>query len=187
MIAALFLAATLAIPGNFLLYDKDSKKKDNDPETSWSATGKKSARLVVNPCQKAKLGQSGRTAARTLIYTAVPDYSKSEQVVLYSSAAAAAKAMRDLEVAVRKCGTDGYRYSVSSVKLGDRALKFVAQAYHDKKPSIGGERGVVTRRGNALILYTVSGEWGKPAAADFKRQLADTKSMLAKICTIADC
>ncbi|MEV0618669.1 hypothetical protein AB0I81_35460 [Nonomuraea sp. NPDC050404] len=188
MMAAILLAAAVAIPGNFLLYEKEAAKKDKNPETSWSASGKRSARLVVNPCQKAGLGQKGRTGARTLIYTSVPDYAKSEQVVLYSSAAAAGRAMRDLEAAVRACGSTGYRYSAArTTGLGDRGLSVTGQAYQDGKPAIGGDRAIVARRANALILYNVSGEWGKPAKADFKRQTGDARRMLAKICTIADC
>ncbi|TYB47166.1 sensor domain-containing protein, partial [Nonomuraea sp. PA05] len=186
MIAALMLAATVAIPNNFLLYEKEAAKKDDDPETSWAATSKTTAPLVVNPCQKAALGRTGRTQARTLTYTAVPDYSKSEQVVLYTTPAAAAKALRDLEAAVRACGTSGYRYSATAVALGDKGLMVTGQAYQRKKPAIGGERAIVTRRANALIIYTVAGEWGKPAKADFKRQTSDAKRMLAKICTLAD-
>ncbi|WP_188187930.1 hypothetical protein [Nonomuraea sp. SYSU D8015] len=185
---ALLLAATIAIPNNFLLYEKDAAKKDDDPETNWSAGSKTSARLVVNPCQKAGLGQSGRKAARTLTYTAVPDYSKSEQVILYSSPAGAGKAMRDLEAAVRACGTKAYRYSAAVVDYGDKALKITGQAYQGRKAAVGGERALVTRRANALIVYTVGGEWGRPAAAsDFKQQIKDTRRMLAKVCTIADC
>lgn len=45
----------------------------------------------------------------------------------------------------------------------------------------------MTRRANALILYTVSGEWSKPAKADFRQQTKDTRRMLAKICAIAGC
>ncbi|MFG1709004.1 hypothetical protein ACFLIM_37995 [Nonomuraea sp. M3C6] len=187
MITTLLLVASLAIPNNFLLYEKAAAKKDDNPETSWSASGKKAARLVVNPCQQAKLGQSGRRQARTLIYTAVPDYSKSEQVILYSSPAAAGKALRDLQAAVRVCGTSGYRYSASTVDLGDNALKVTGQAYQGKKAAVGGERAIVTRRANALILYTVSGEWGKPAKGDFQQQTKDAKRMLAKVCTIANC
>jgi hypothetical protein len=187
MIAALMLAATVAIPNNFLLYEKEAAKKDDNPETSWTATGKRTAPLVVNPCQKAALGRTGRAQARTLTYTAVPDYSKSEQVVLYSSPAAAGKALRDLEAAVRACGSAAYRYSATAIGLGDKGLMVTGQAYQGGRPAVGGERAIVTRRANALILYTVAGEWGKPAKADFKRQTSDTKRMLAKICTLADC
>ncbi|MGN9842720.1 hypothetical protein ACTMTI_31810 [Nonomuraea sp. H19] len=187
MFLALMLAAAAAVPNNFLLYEKAAATKDNDPETSWSASSKKSAALVVNPCQKAKLGQSGRKEARTLVYTAVPDYSKSEQVILYSSPAAASKAMRDLEAAARACGSADYRYSARAVQFGDKALSVTGQAYHSGKPAVGGERALVTRRANALLIYTVSGEWGKPATSDFKQQTKDTKRMLAKICTIANC
>ncbi|MFC4117580.1 hypothetical protein [Nonomuraea zeae] len=188
MITALLLAAAVAVPNNFLLYEKAAAKKDDNPESSWSASSKKTAPLVVNPCQKTRLGQSGRTSARTLIHTAVPDYAKSEQVILYSSAAAAGKAMRDLEAAARACGTKNYRYAVApAAGLGDRALRFTGQAYQGGKPAVGGDRGIVARRANALILYTVSGEWGRPARADFKQQTKDATKMLAKICTIANC
>ncbi|MEV0231690.1 hypothetical protein [Nonomuraea sp. NPDC050786] len=187
MFPALLLAVAVAIPGNFLLYEKAAATKDKNPETNWATSGKKSADLVVNPCQQAKLGQSGRTQARTLTYTAVPDYSKAEQVILYASPAAAGKALRDLAAAARSCSRSGYRYSAVPADLGDQALKVTGQAYQGKKVGVGGERAIVTRRANALILYTVSGEWGKPAKSDFKQQTKDTGRMLAKVCTIADC
>lgn len=184
---ALLLAAAVAIPNNFLLYEKAAATKDDDPETNWSASSKKSAALVVNPCGKAKLGQSGREAARTLTFTGVPDFSKSEQVILYSTPAAAGKVLRDLEAAARSCRRAGYRYSAGTTGLGDKALKISGQAYQGKKAAVGGERAVVTRRANALIIYTVAGEWGKPASPDYKQQIKDTKRLLAKICTIANC
>ncbi|WP_157549942.1 hypothetical protein [Nonomuraea candida] len=187
MIPVLLLAAAVAIPNNFLLYEKEAAKNKNNPEASWSASGKRTAPLVVNPCQRNALGQAGRRQARTLIYTAVPDYAKSEQVVLYASPSAAAKALRDLQAAVRACGRSAYRYSAAPVSLGDKGLSITGQAYQRGKPAIGGERAIVTRRANALILYSVAGEWGKPAKADFKRQTQDTRRMLAKICTIAAC
>ncbi|MEW1846906.1 hypothetical protein AB0392_53900 [Nonomuraea angiospora] len=187
MIPALLVAVVLAVPNNFLLYEQAAATKDKNPETNWTASGKKSATLVVNPCQKARLAQSGRTQARTLVYTAVPDYSKSEQVILYASASAAGKALRDLGAAVRACSRPGYRYSAVTADLGDDALKVTGQAYQGKKAAVGGERAVVTRRANALILYTIGGEWGRPLKDDFGQQIRDTKRMLAKVCTIADC
>jgi hypothetical protein len=187
MIAALLLAAAVAVPGNFLLYEKAAAKKDGNPEHSWAVTGKKTAPLVVNPCHKDKLAQTGRTTARTIIYTAVPDYSKSEQVILFASAETAGKALRDLKAAARRCGTAGYRYATATAAYGDEAVLVTGQAYQGRKPAVGGERAVVTRRANALILYTVSGEWGKPAKADFKQQAKDTGKMLAKVCELAEC
>ncbi|WP_336214285.1 hypothetical protein [Nonomuraea sp. LPB2021202275-12-8] len=185
--AALATSATVGIPNGFMLYEKAAAKKDDNPEHSWRVSAKKSAALVVNPCQKRGLGQSGRKAAKTLVYTAVPDYSKSEQVILYSSRSAAKKALRDLHKAARVCGTSDYRYSSRAVRLGDEALAVTGQAYQARRPAIGGERGLVTRRGNALLVYTVAGEWGKPATADFKQQTKDSKRMLDKICRIAAC
>jgi hypothetical protein len=184
---ALFLAAVVAIPSNFLLYEKAAATKDDDPETNWSASGAKSAALVVNPCGKAAFGQSGRKEARTLTFTGVPDFSKSEQVILYATAAAAGKVLRDLRAGARSCGRKGYRYAAATTALGDQALKISGQAYQGGKAAVGGERAVVTRRANALIVYTVAGEWGKPAGSDYKQQIKDTKRMLAKICAVADC
>jgi hypothetical protein len=185
--AALAASATVGIPNGFMLYEKAAAKKDDNPEHSWRVSAKKSAKLVLNPCDSSKLGQSGRTAAKTLVYTAVPDYSKSEQVILYASRSAAKKALTDLHRAARACGTSGYRYSGGAVRLGDGALAVTGQAYQGKKVAIGGERGLVTRRGNALLIYTVGGEWSKPAKADFEQQTKDTRRMLAKICRIASC
>lgn len=194
MVPTLLLSAVLAattatagIPNGFMLYEKAAAKKDDNPEHSWQVSGKRSARLVVNPCDKAALGQSGRTAAKTLVYTAVPDYSKAEQVVLYSSPAAAKKALRDLRAAAGSCGSRGYRYTARPYRLGDEAITVTGQTYQGKKAAIGGERGVVTRRANALVIYTVAGEWGKPATADFRQQLKDSRRMLAKICRVAAC
>jgi DNA-directed RNA polymerase subunit M/transcription elongation factor TFIIS len=187
MIATLLLAAAVAIPNGFLLYDKASAKKDDNPEHSWEVSRRTSAKLVVNPCNRASLARSGRTAARTLIYTAVPDYSKSEQVILYTSAAKAKKAMRDVRAAVRTCGKKTYRYSAKRLRLGDESLAVVGQAYYRGKPAIGGERGIVTRRANALVIYTVGGEWGPPRSSDFSRQTKDTKAMMGRICRIASC
>ncbi|MDA0637029.1 hypothetical protein OUY22_26795 [Nonomuraea sp. MCN248] len=187
MMSTLLLAAAVAIPNGFMLYEKAAAKKDDNPEHSWEVTRRTSAKLVVNPCDRSTLARSGREAAKTLIYTAVPDYSKSEQVILYTSKATAKKAMRDLRAAVRACGTKNYRYSGKKVKLGDESLAVIGQAYSRGKPAIGGERGIVTRRANALVIYTVGGEWGPPATADFRMQLKDSRKMLGKICKIAAC
>ncbi|MEV0200579.1 hypothetical protein [Nonomuraea sp. NPDC050691] len=187
MLISLVLAAAVSIPHGFLLYEKAAAVKDDNPETSWSVSGRKTAPLVVDPCERPKLGQAGRTAARTIVYTAVPDYSKSEQVVLYASEAAARKAMNDLRAAATACRTSGYRYAVASLALGDEAVTVSGQSYQGGKPAIGGERAVVARRANALLLYTRAGEWSKPAKADYREQVKDARRMLAKVCRVARC
>ncbi|WP_143590372.1 sensor domain-containing protein [Thermoactinospora rubra] len=195
----IFLFVTLAasltggIPQGFLLYEKAAATKDDNPETSWSVSAKTGARLVVNPCDTGRLAQRGRTAAKTVVYTAVPDFSKAEQVVLYGSAAAARDALAALRADLRRCavqkdsGSHTYRYSGRRLPLGDEALAVTGQAYWGKKPGVGGERAVVARKGNALVLYTQGGEWGKPSQRDFARQTRDARTMLAKICDIAAC
>lgn len=187
MISVLLLAAAVAIPDGFMLYEKAAAKKDDNPEHSWRVSAKTSERLVVNPCDRAGFARNGRKAAKTVIYTAVPDYFKAEQVVLYRSKARARKAMRDVRAAVRACGTRGYRFSVKRRKLGDESLAVTGQVYRGGKPSIGGQRAIVTRRANALVIYTVAGEWGPPRSADFKMQIKDSRRMLGKICKIANC
>lgn len=185
--AAATVAALAPIPNGFLLYEKDAAKKDANPETSWAVSAKVTAKLVVNPCDKASLGRAGRSAAKTITYTAVPDYSKSEQIILFTGDEAAAKAFADLKIAVRKCTKPDYRYTTKAVALGDEGQAVTGHSYQNGKPAVGGDRAVVVRRANALIVYTVSGEWGKPAAADFTRQTKDATRMLAKICQIAAC
>ncbi|MBB5077869.1 hypothetical protein [Nonomuraea endophytica] len=176
-----------AIPQGFLLYEKDAAKKDKNPETNWAVSKKKTAKSVVNPCDRAALGQAGRTSAKTIIYTAVPDYSKSEQLILYTDATSAGAALAGIKSAAASCGTKGYRFSARAVKLGDAALAVTGQSYYKGKAAVGGERAIVVRRANALIVYTQAGEWGKPATADFTRQTQDAKRMLAKVCQIASC
>lgn len=187
MVISLLLAAAVSIPSGFLLYDKAATVKDDDPETSWAVSRRTSAPLVVNPCERPKLGQTGRTAARTIVYTAVPDFSRSEQVILYTSESAARRAVKELRAAVGSCRISGYRYSADTVKLGDEALTVTGQSYQGRRPAIGGERAVVARRANALVVYTQAGEWGKPAKGDFARQSKDARRMLGKICAIASC
>ncbi|GIH71004.1 hypothetical protein [Sphaerimonospora thailandensis] len=180
------------IPKGFLLYEKEAAKHHNDDEARWEVSRKTGASFAVNPCEKATLGRSGRMAAGTATYTAVPDYMRAEQVILYNSARSAKKALRDLRAAVAECrkigtGQETYRFTSAGAAIGDEAVKITGQAYYGKKFAVGGQRALVTRRANAVVVYNVAGEWGKPAKSDFSRQLKDTKKMLVKICTIADC
>ncbi|MFI6480427.1 hypothetical protein ACIBH1_21015 [Nonomuraea sp. NPDC050663] len=193
LILFLSVAAGLTIPNGFLLYEGQAAKKDDDPETSWQVTARKSALFAVNPCNKAGLAQKGRTAAKTIVYTAVPDFSKTEQVILYSSVEAAQDAMGELRAAVRKCavrkdyGAGSYRFAASARSLGDEALAVRGQYYQGSKARIGGERAIVARRADAIVIYTQGGEWGKPASGDYARQAKDATRMLGKICEIAAC
>lgn len=184
--------AATHIPKGFLLYEKEAAKHRNDPEARWEVSRKTGARLVVNPCEKAGLGRSGRVAAGTATYIAVPDYMRAEQVILYSSSGAAKKALRDLRADVARCRKIGtgqvtYRFTSARAALGDEAIKITGQVYHGRKFAVGGQRAVVARRANAVVVYNIAGEWGGPARSDFSRQLKDTGRMLAKICRIARC
>ncbi|MBA2895043.1 hypothetical protein [Nonomuraea soli] len=187
------VAAGLTIPNGFLLYEGQAAKKDNDPETSWQVSARKGALFAVNPCNRAGLAQKGRAAAKTVVYTAVPDFSKTEQVIVYSSVKAAEGAMGELRAAVRTCavrkdyGAGSYRFAASARALGDEALAVRGQYYQGSKARIGGERAIVARRANAIVIYTQGGEWGKPSGGDYARQTKDATRMLGKICEIAAC
>ncbi|MEV0586426.1 hypothetical protein [Nonomuraea sp. NPDC050310] len=195
LILFLAVATGLAapIPKGFLLYEKAAAQKDANPETSWQVSAAKTARFTVNPCNKQALGQAGRTAAKTITYTAVPDYAKSEQVILYASTQAAQESMTALRTALTTCavrkdhGSASYRFKGVPAALGDEALLVLGQFYQGRKPAIGGERAVVARRANAIVIYSQSGEWGRPAGTDYARQQKDAKAMLAKICAVAAC
>ena len=183
--------AVAGIPEGFLLRETAAAKKDNNPETNWAIDKATTAMLVANPCNAEGLGSAGRVAARTVTYTAVPDYQKTEQLILYSSATAAVQAMADLRQAAVTCRAtksagSSYRYTARKVALGDDGLALTGQVYYGKKAGVGGDRDLVVRRGSALLVYAEAGEWGKPAKADFTRQTRDAKRMLAKVCQVAN-
>ncbi|MET8046949.1 hypothetical protein ABZU75_05060 [Streptosporangium sp. NPDC005286] len=186
-------AAAAGIPKGFLLYEKDAAKKDDNPETNWTVSNSAKARLAVNPCDRAALAATGRTAARTVTFTGVPDFLKVEQVILYRSKAAAAGAVAQLRSALTTCGSNTnagstYRYVSSRLTgLGDEALKVSGQVYYGKKAGVGGDRSVLVRKGNAVLVYLWGGEYSKPAKSDWARQLSDARKMTAKICDIAAC
>ncbi|MEV8637585.1 hypothetical protein AB0395_38675 [Streptosporangium sp. NPDC051023] len=187
------LAATSAeaIPEGFLLYEKAATKKDATGRGLWSVDRRKNAKLAVDPCHSGSLAVAGRIAARTVTYTAVSDQ-RSEQVILYSSTRAAEQALAEVRKALARCpaiqtAQTAYRYSGVAVGLGDEGLVVTGQLYQGGKATLGGERVVLVRRGNALVVYARSGEWGAPDKADFAPQTKDAERMLAKICQVARC
>ncbi|MEV7908229.1 hypothetical protein [Streptomyces anulatus] len=188
---ALAAPSAEAIPRGFLLYEKASEKKDATGQGLWSVDQRKNAKLAVDPCHSGSLAVTGRTAARTVTYTAVSDQ-RAEQLILYSSAQAAGQALAEVRRALARCpaiqaAQTAYRYSGAAVALGDEGLAVTGQLYQGGKATLGGERVILARRGNALIVYARSAEWGAPDKADFARQTKDAESMLAKVCQVARC
>jgi len=186
-------AEAAAIPRGFLLYEKDAAKKDNDPETNWTVGNSAKARFAVNPCDRGTLAATGRVAARTVTFTGVPDFMKVEQVILYGSPASAASAVAQVRAALVRCAarTDSgasYRYASSRLTgLGDEALRVSGQVYYGRKAGVGGDRSVLVRKGNAVVVYLWAGEYDRPAKSDWSVQLRDARRMTAKICAIATC
>ncbi|GAA3127025.1 hypothetical protein [Streptosporangium carneum] len=185
------LAATSAgaLPKGFLLYEKAAENRNAAP--GWSVSQSKDAKFAVNPCQKASLAVAGRTAARTVSHIAVSDQ-RWEQVILYSTAKAARQALAAVRKALPVCppfrtSQTAYKYSGAAVALGDEGLAVTGQLYQAGKAAVGGERAIVARRGNALVVYSRAAEWGAPDRGDFARQTKDARRMLAKICQVASC
>jgi hypothetical protein len=193
LVAGTAAATAPAIPKGFLLYEKAAAKKDNDPETNWKVGNSPKTRLVMNPCDRAALGGTGRAAARTVTFTGVPDFMKVEQVILYGSQTAARKAVTQVRAALAACGSrtdsgSSYRYVSAPVTgLGDEALKISGQVYYGKKAGVGGDRSVLVRKANAVFVYLWAGEYSAPAKRDWIGQLRDAKVMAAKICGVATC
>ncbi|MEV7011079.1 hypothetical protein [Streptosporangium sp. NPDC051022] len=200
-IAALVCAALVAgtaaaapgIPRGFLLYEKAAAVKDDDPQTSWRVSDSPRSPFAVDPCGRGAVGKAGRTAVRTVTFTGVPDFMKVEQVLLYGSRADAGRAMTQLRGGLSACrsrkdSASGYRYTSAPVTgLGDDALRVSGQVYYGGKAGVGGERGVVVRRGNAVLIYLRAGEYGRPAGRDWADQLRDATAMTGRICGIATC
>jgi hypothetical protein len=193
LVAGTAAATAPAIPKGFLLYEKAAAKKDNDPETTWKVGNSLKTQLAVNPCGKAALGVTGRAAARTVTFTGVPDFMKVEQVILYGSRAAAKKAVAQVRAALAVCRSktdsgSSYRYvSAPVVGLGDEALKVSGQVYYGRKAGVGGDRSVLVRKANAVLVYLWAGEYSTPAKQDWADQLRDARTMTSKICGVATC
>ncbi|MEU4833989.1 hypothetical protein [Streptosporangium sp. NPDC023615] len=186
-------AGAAAIPRGFLLYERDAAGKDDDPQTNWKVSGSVKAKLAVNPCDRSTLARTGRLAARTVTYTAVPDFLKVEQVVLYRTPADAVRAVSQVRAALGACrsGTGSastYRYASARLGgLGDEALRVAGQVYYDGRAGVGGDRSVLVRKGDAVLVYLWAGEYAKPARSDWATQLRDARRMTAKVCAIATC
>ncbi|MEV8631861.1 hypothetical protein AB0395_09410 [Streptosporangium sp. NPDC051023] len=186
-------AAAPGIPKGFLLYEKAAAKKDDDPETSWKVSDSLRTPLAVDPCGKGAVGRAGRLAVRTVTFIGVPDFMKVEQVLLYGSRTGAEQAMTQLRGGLATCGTkkdagSTYRYvSVPVAGLGDDALKVSGQVYYGGKAGVGGDRSVVVRKGNAVLVYLWAGEYAKPVKRDWADQLRDATRMTAKVCAVAAC
>ncbi|MEV7010094.1 hypothetical protein [Streptosporangium sp. NPDC051022] len=179
-----------AIPRGFLLYEKVAEQKATTA-AKWSINQSRDAKFTVNPCQNASLALQGRIAARTISYLSF-NFQKWEQVILYSSAKAAEQALAEVRRALPVCppfrtSQTAYKYSGTAVALGDEGLAVTGQLYQGGKATVGGERAILVRKGNALIVYSQAGESGAPDKADFAQQTRDARSMLAKICQVARC
>ncbi|WP_326821283.1 hypothetical protein [Streptosporangium sp. NBC_01756] len=194
--AALVAATAAAAPGiprGFLLSERAAATKDADPQTNWKVSDSLKTRFALDPCGRNAPGRTGRVAARTVTFTGVPDFMKVEQVLLYGSQAGAARAVSQVRAALSACGSrkDGgsaYRYAATAVAgLGDEALKVSGQIYYGAKAGVGGDRTVLVRRGNAVLVYLRAGEYSRPVGRDWADQLRDATRMTAKICGIATC
>ena len=65
-------------------------------------------------------------------------------------------------VQVQTASGSSYRYVSAPVAgLGDEALKVSGQFYHGKKAGVGGERSVLVRKANAVLVYLLAGEYSK--------------------------
>jgi hypothetical protein len=71
--------------------------------------------------------------------------------------------------------------------LGDEALKISGQFYRGKKAGVGGERSVLVRKANAVLVYLLAGEYSKPAKQDWADPLRDAGKMTAKVCRVITC
>ncbi|GAA3118487.1 hypothetical protein [Streptosporangium carneum] len=186
-------AAAPGIPKGFLLYEKAAAQKDDDPETSWKVSDSLRTPFAVDPCGRGAVGKTGRTAVRTVTFVGVPDFMKVEQVLLYGSRKDAERAMAQLRGGLTACASKAdagstYRYASAAVaRLGDDALKVSGQVYYKGKAGVGGDRSVVVRKGNAVLVYLWAGEYAKPVKRDWADQLRDATRMTARICGVAAC
>lgn len=183
--------AGAGIPRNFLLHEPQARKPVRYPdEEKWTISDRRGGNLEINPCDLRRPADRDRTAMRTVTYRA-PEHHSGEQLVIYSSTAAARRAMTGLLRQVGRCArieSEGTvtRAWAEPVRAGDRAVRITVQSYDATgvNPAIGGQRAVVVREGRAVAVYLLAGEYGRVRVSDFTRQLKDARRMAAKVCSL---
>ncbi|GAA2910078.1 hypothetical protein GCM10010517_76550 [Streptosporangium fragile] len=182
--------ATGQIPKNFLLYESEARKPVNPSSgEKWTISNKLGATLAFNPCLLNRPSDSGRVSTRTIDYQ-FSEVHRAEQLVLYRSAGAARSAMADLLAQVNRCKTDRsgslvFKASAQAVGIGDQAARLTIQAYDKKgRPTVGGQRAVVVRKGSALAIYLHGAEYHSVKSDHFSEQLGDARRMAGKVCSL---
>ncbi|MFI6506300.1 hypothetical protein ACIBCT_01725 [Streptosporangium sp. NPDC050855] len=178
------------LPRNFLLHESQARKPVKHPgEEKWTISDRHE-RLNLSPCDVGRSTDRGRVSTRTVTYTALEVY-QAEQVVIYRSERAARTALADLRRRIGGCEVDQGDQVIAKgrtkkIKVGDQAVRVIVQNYdrRDAGPAIGGQRGVIVRKGRALVSYTQAREYSGVHASDFRRQLKDARKMAVKVCSL---
>ncbi|GGK63093.1 hypothetical protein Ppa06_20470 [Planomonospora parontospora subsp. parontospora] len=178
------------LPRNFLLHEARARKPVAYPEEEKWTVSDRHERLSLTPCGVGRSEDRGRVSTRTVTYTA-PELYRAEQVVIYRSERAARAAMTDLRRRAGRCEADEgdqvvARGRTEKIRAGDQAVRVIVQNYDREGggSAIGGQRGVVVRKGRALVSYMYAGEYGEVRASDFRRQLRDARKMAVKVCSL---
>ncbi|MGC5014399.1 hypothetical protein ACLQ2R_26850 [Streptosporangium sp. DT93] len=178
------------LPSDFLLHETRARKPVKYPEEEKWTISDRHERLNLSPCDVGRSTDRGRVSTRTVTYLAL-EVHQAEQVVIYRSERAARTAMADLRRRVGGCEVDQGGQVVAKgrtekIKLGDQAVRVIVQNYDRKNagPAIGGQRGVIVRKGRALVSYTQAREYSGVHASDFRRQLKDARKMTVKVCSL---
>ncbi|MEU8382510.1 hypothetical protein [Streptosporangium sp. NPDC048865] len=183
--------AAARIPKNFLLHEPQARRPVRHPgEEEWTISDRPGGHLGVNPCGLRRPADRDRAAMRTVDYRA-PEHHSGEQLVIYRSTAAAHGAVAGLLGQVGRCARVTSEGTVTKtwaapVRIGDHAVRITVQSYDAEgvSPAIGGQRAVVVRKGRAVAIYSLAGEYGRVRASDFTRQLKDAGRMAAKVCSL---
>ncbi|WP_449062153.1 hypothetical protein [Planomonospora algeriensis] len=178
------------LPRDFLLHEARARKPVRYPEEEKWTISDRHERLSLSPCGVGRSKDRGRVSTRTVTYTA-PEFYQAEQVVIYRSERTARTAMADLRKRAGGCEADEGGQVVArgwteKIETGDQAVRVIVQNYDRKDggPAIGGRRGVIVRKGRALVSYMHAGEYSEVRASDFRRQLKDARKMAVKVCSL---
>ncbi|MEV1002733.1 hypothetical protein [Nonomuraea sp. NPDC050202] len=189
LLLALSPVAAIEIPKNFLLIERDARKKLGPmqvDEEGYTISDKLTAPLELNPCHHKRATDRDRVAARTITHWTSAPSGSSEQLVLYKSSRAAHTALTRLRADVKRCARRSspsqprlkIQWRTSQAKAGDEA---VGMGYQTRQGGSVNQTitGIVARRGSALMIYTTDEGFYDPG-----RLTKNARKMAVKVCQL---
>lgn len=175
------------IPAGFLMSEADARGPVEDPDVRWVRSDAPGLPPLVSPCGGRLRSDAGWVGGRQLVLVH-PSLWKSERLVVYRDVATARAALAERRAALRRCGRHRERGGTVTVwtsrplRIGDEALFVGSQRHRGDRPVAGHGRGVLMRRGRAVVTYFDMGQARTPPTLDeVDNHVRDARVMARRI------